>query len=81
MWFEPANVLKLLLRCLYHILCVTPTAPSRATTPISKRNHEGDALAGNGLAEPCCLDWENRNMRAIAVAGEALALLCTHISA
>jgi hypothetical protein len=86
-WHEPPAVLKLLLRCLYHLLCATaahsPSAPASAT----KRKRQSDiavtmTAAGEGEKVGFAaqeLEQEKKNLASVAIAGEALLVLCSNV--
>lgn len=70
-WHQPASVLKLLLRCLYHILF---TDTSTAAVPA---NTFAEA-AVTAVPEEVLLR-ENENLRTLRTAGEVVQVLCAHI--
>ena len=70
-WWEPPAVLKLLLRCLFHIF-FSLTPPAAANTLRPSVITEASVLETE-------IEKELRNTQALRVAAEALCILCANI--
>ena len=74
-WHQPASVLKLLLRCSYHLLFTDiATASNTAAVNTSSKSN----IPSTGLSEEV-IKRERDNLLALKTAGEAVQVLCANI--
>eukprot|EP01032_Pedospumella_encystans_P009838 gene9838-11551_t len=74
-WHQPASVLKLLLRCLYHLLFTDiATTSNTATVNTSSKSN----IPSTGVSEEV-IKRERDNLLALKTAGEAVQVLCANI--
>ena len=78
-WHQPASVLKLLLRCVYHMLFTDTNISSIGATAALSSPNPTTSSATTPVPDDV-LRRENENLHTLRTAGEVVHVLCSQIA-